>query len=620
MTISEGQSMGGRQVIAPQPIERETLLERLRIGIQNRLAIVADDLFGDISKPEPGGFAPILIYLALAAFLSFLTVLRKTDILFNPQFFAEDGPIFFYQNLKMGFWQALLTLYNGFPYLLHRLVAAVATPFGIANAPRVYSSLTVAIGALASACFSLPHFRHIVRSDFLRCLFCVALVLSQPSLELVGVLTNIHWYLGIWAFVMSLIRLPRSHWGLALLLICYAICLLGSPIAYVAAPLWAFRALRALLVRDRREGFAALFILIFMVLVFLSFRNLGAQPDTHFSRRTFLNLVTTRVITQGVIGINATVLLGRKYGFGACYAVAGVVVGTLFGLSAVARLRGIWIILACTYGLLGSIFILVLGRASDWNPISIRFDTIYSTGGGRYFVFGMALLYLAFIAAIDRLRLGTLRVVAITSVLWVLVLTTVPTYQITPFADLNWQQYAALLSAKLASNDPAPLEIPINPPTWQIAVDLTLSSEVVVPAQATTGELVQGIELSQSFISQCASLAQIDLVMASYGRVNHQPIILRLYDEVTSQLVAEQLLEGTTVRYNIWYVFPLQNISDSIGKRYRISLTSPQSRPGDAITVWQSTSDSYAGGEAMLNGRPLNADLAFRYGCAQYVR
>jgi len=87
-----------------------------------------------------------------------------------------------------------------------------------AAAPRVYTTATIAITALGLASFALPGFRHLVRSDALRMLWCVgaaSLPLEEriPPVQWGGRLSNpanLGWWLAIWLSLLSFMRLPRQ--------------------------------------------------------------------------------------------------------------------------------------------------------------------------------------------------------------------------------------------------------------------------------------------------------------------------------------------------------------------------------------------------------------------------
>jgi hypothetical protein len=64
-----------------------------------------------------------LRYATVACVLALIIVALRPDVVTNPQFWAEDGSIYFQENLTIGFLPAFLKLYRGYPNLAQRLVA-----------------------------------------------------------------------------------------------------------------------------------------------------------------------------------------------------------------------------------------------------------------------------------------------------------------------------------------------------------------------------------------------------------------------------------------------------------------------------------------------------------------
>lgn len=151
---------------------------------------------------------------------------------------------------------------------------------------------------------------------------------------------------------------------------------------------------------------------------------------------------------------------------------------------------------------------------------------------------------------------------------------------------------------------------------WQEAVNLggpLTTGEI--PSEVPTGELVQGVQFSQSFVSACPRLADIDLYFATYARVNTHPVTIQLIERDSGRILFNQTIDSQTIGDNAWRNFPITPIADSAGKTYLITLTSPESQPGNAVSIWRSKADIYPGGEAAVNSIPINADLVFRYHC-----
>lgn len=134
-------------------------------------------------------------------------------------------------------------------------------------------------------------------------------------------------------------------------------------------------------------------------------------------------------------------------------------------------------------------------------------------------------------------------------------------------------------------------------------------------AQQIFGETVIG----QTFVAPRDGLNRIDLFLQTYGRKNTHNVVFRLL-EVTPNLdnpflgteVFNISFNAATVGDQTWRAFNFPALPHSAGKTYLITLQSPESVDGDAITVGGIERDSYLPGTAYLGPIPLEADIAFR--------
>src|SRR4029077_20014319 len=100
----------------------------------------------------------------------------------------------------------------------------------------------------------LPGFRRVIRSDALRVIFCCAVAALPQATELIGNVTNLGWYLGIWLMLLPLMELPQSLLALAILWLACLLATFSTPVSILAAPVWLARALHALSGRRFREA------------------------------------------------------------------------------------------------------------------------------------------------------------------------------------------------------------------------------------------------------------------------------------------------------------------------------------------------------------------------------
>jgi uncharacterized membrane protein YhaH (DUF805 family) len=82
-----------------------------------------------------------------------LVALRTPGAWSHPAFYAEDGQIFFTQQLQNGVG-LLFQPYNGYFHLVPRLIALFASPFPVYYQPLIYAASSAVLQALAASFFS----------------------------------------------------------------------------------------------------------------------------------------------------------------------------------------------------------------------------------------------------------------------------------------------------------------------------------------------------------------------------------------------------------------------------------------------------------------------------------
>jgi len=143
---------------------------------------------------------------------------------------------------------------------LPRMVAVAVTLLPVLWAPFAFNLIALTVDGGCCALFSLPAYRHLVRSDWLRvgCCALFAATLCAGS-ELIGTLTNMPWYLALAAVGAVALRSESvaEMRGRHLLWIATgaALCAASSPVVMVAAPVARYR--RPHLEDNRHSGCAA---------------------------------------------------------------------------------------------------------------------------------------------------------------------------------------------------------------------------------------------------------------------------------------------------------------------------------------------------------------------------
>jgi uncharacterized membrane protein len=136
------------------------------------------------------------------------------------------------------------------------------------------------------------------------------------------------------------------------------------------------------------------------------------------------------------------------------------------------------------------------------------------------------------------------------------------------------------------------------------------TSQTVV--NESVGEIYGGNIAGQTFYSPLPNMNSIDVNLATYARINTKAIIFHLRDSPDSKTDIESItVNARQIRDNIFYKFKFPPVKDSMNRSYYFFIESPDSVPGDAITIWSSKEDTYPAGTAYLNSIPVARDLSF---------
>jgi hypothetical protein len=147
-------------------------------------------------------------FVLLFVFLVMLLLLRKPDLLSNPQLYAEDATIFFRDQLLTP-RSAVFYPYNGQFHLVPRLIALMEGVLPLAAAAVVCSMASILVHALCLSIFFLPWNRWLVANDLLRAGVCVVMATALDGTEMIGFSGPLMWYL----FLAGMLILFRPEPG-----------------------------------------------------------------------------------------------------------------------------------------------------------------------------------------------------------------------------------------------------------------------------------------------------------------------------------------------------------------------------------------------------------------------
>jgi hypothetical protein len=403
-----------------------------------------------ISEIEKQRRHQVFVVLLIAVAILFV---RKTDSFLHPQFWAEDGAVFFQEQVNQGA-SAIIKPYAGYLHLVPRLIALVADAFfPYSTAPAVYNYLSLLV--MLVVIFNVYSPRFIMDNKLLLSLSIV--LLPHFGNEVFMNATNVNWILAILLLVVLFKEAPDMRFGNvgwqvvsdAVAMVC---CGFSGPFIVFLTPFFVWR----FFIRKSRYNscLAAIAVLIAATqALFISRENLliarASQTGAPFvdhcrvaGQRLFGNLFLGSTLPYdlnpyllcgcGVLVVASVVCLAMKSGKG----------------------RQIFVFLAFSA-------MIVLATFFKFKPFPGKL--LSPENGSRYFYLPYVMFTWALILCLNKQRRSESRMVGF--LLGAILLSSLTSgFHSQPFKDLDWAQSSQLIVKSQNAS------IPINPSGWRVNV------------------------------------------------------------------------------------------------------------------------------------------------------
>jgi hypothetical protein len=372
-----------------------------------------------------GLYFPTLLF---SFFLVALAVIsRRPDALSNPQFFAEDGNIWFADAYNYGWLRALAMTHTGYFQTLPRLGAALALAVPLRYAPLVMNLIGLVL-QIAPAVFLLSRRASNWAPLRIRTLMAAAYVALPNTSELNVSITEAQWHLGLLACLVVLSRSPKSRIGIAFDVTVLALCGLTGPFCIVLCPaaftVWWIE-------RTRWRVAVAALLWSTACLQGISLLSSAAQTRAPMPLGASFNLLCRILVSQiflaPLLGMNGALRRGDFY----IYSFAAVGIGFLLYCCIRAGLQWKLFIFVSALIFAGS---MITPQASYDQP---QWVALAGAWGTRYWFFPI----LAFVwCLLWQAGVGRNRAIKVFALFCLLIMCTrVPTnWQLKPYADLHF--------------------------------------------------------------------------------------------------------------------------------------------------------------------------------------
>jgi hypothetical protein len=190
--------------------------------------------------------ARLAVAAALLAAFSALIAARRPDVLLRPQFYAEDGMVWYANahNWAAGGLTAIFVPYGGYLQVFPRLAAVVAQLVGLAAAPLLLNAIALLVQAVAPVFLLSDRFERALPGRHRRLLLSFLLVAVPNMMEIHGNVTNSQVHLALLALLVLLAEPASSAAWRAFDVGCLVISGVSGPFCVLLLPIAALCWLR----------------------------------------------------------------------------------------------------------------------------------------------------------------------------------------------------------------------------------------------------------------------------------------------------------------------------------------------------------------------------------------
>jgi len=550
--------------------------------------------------------AALFVLLGLAIFVAHFS--RSPEVLLKPQFWAEDGEVFYQQAHEVGFLHSVLTPHSGYVHLFPRLIAGLSLFLPLSFVPLFFNLAALAVQCLPAIYICTPRMENLgpFRVRLLLAFLCFGIFGVH---EVWGNLPNSQWQIALLSFLILIASPPRSRLGTWFDRVALSIGALTGPYCVLLLPIAAivafYRRSSRTITQFAILGVGAVAQTVSLLIVGRpNLGNLGA------SFPLFCKLV---VIRGFVPDLPASMKVARVLHiplassiFSCCFVIAALAVTAWIFRHGSLEMRCALLFTAMMLAASLASPVVVGGGGEQW-------PTMMMPGVGERYWFIPRLMIVVAVLWIATQRVSKWARAVGAAMMLAILISCVVHWHIVRAPGIYFDMYVHVFDALPVG---AQLRIPINPPPW--AVQLTkkatdrefhdpafLDGEVVGlndwrnrfqggPPKESSAAMTGGIiTVNGASVSQFGAAADVMHVPARDGALLEGWALLRSQDEFTPMdevfaITSDQVLKGHTLP--IWGFYEKQKLENVI---YLVFLPSIVLHPGlqEVTIVGYSRSD-----------------------------
>jgi hypothetical protein len=367
---------------------------------------------------------------------------RKPDAFLNPQFWAEDGTVFFKGCIDYGF-KSITIPYAGYLHLVPRLIACAASLFPFSMTPTIYNFSALAAmllvgGALFSSRCFIPF----------KPLLALSIVLVPHHGEVFMTITNLQWYLCFLLLILFCKEPPSKFYQYFLDYLIIILCGLTGPFIFFLLPLFIAKCFTRNSLHNYGMWLTAL--LCALIQGWYIFKTGESESyEVSGNINAWANLLGFRLFGQLFLGKHISDMINQMI-LAVLAVMTPIVLICLTSSKKQLYLTGLFLI-----------FGIVIALSTLYKFRGFPEIVAYSDSNGeRYFYIPYVMVMWSLAICLSSPNLIKWRIVV--GLLLLILISSSHHFQSQAFVDYHWKEY----SKKIESG--GHIRIPINPPGWYI--------------------------------------------------------------------------------------------------------------------------------------------------------
>lgn len=215
--------------------------------------------------------------LKIRTFFLIIILLKGWERLISPGIWAEDGTVFLKQAFEHGL-ASLFLPYDGYFHTLPRIIAVIVTWIPVKLIPIFIVFFCYCVFVYTITFFFAPSYKWIFRSQPLTFVAALILLLAPGQIEMLGNLTNLHWYL---LLLLSVLALKDIHTPYTFSEIVIAfLCISTSGTSIILLPIFVLRII--LKWKEKKAAKYGEYLIVFIILLFFLIHIIIATDSSLF--------------------------------------------------------------------------------------------------------------------------------------------------------------------------------------------------------------------------------------------------------------------------------------------------------------------------------------------------